>query len=176
MDFNRYFTNQELAQLLAGWAESYAGVMALSGLGKSQEGRPIHLVTIANTWQPRHRQTRHLAGCQSPRDGDRRHDTALRIAELLSKYGEDARITPPGRHDDFLHRAARQSDGADLAMRTAQMDSFRHPALPVRGPADGLYSKDIDGDGHLLRCGSKTPMGLVSTVNPVLMEACSRRA
>ena len=46
MDFNRYFTNQELTQLLTQWADTYPSILALRQLGTSQEGTDIHLLVI----------------------------------------------------------------------------------------------------------------------------------
>lgn len=49
LDFNRYFTNEELQAVLAEWAQAYPALVQLGELGKSHEGKPIPLLTLTNT-------------------------------------------------------------------------------------------------------------------------------
>jgi len=48
MNFNHYFTNDELAGVLSGWVSEYPALAALSTLGQSYEGREIPLLTLTN--------------------------------------------------------------------------------------------------------------------------------
>ena len=46
--FNTYYTYAQLTERLAGLAEQHPGIMGLSVLGKSHEGREIPLVVLTN--------------------------------------------------------------------------------------------------------------------------------
>jgi hypothetical protein len=49
MDFNHYFTNEELKTLLPELVSAHPGLMSLRSIGESYEKRPIWLVTLTNT-------------------------------------------------------------------------------------------------------------------------------
>ena len=175
MNFNRYFTNEELEELLAKWAASYADILDLSELGKSQEGRPIHLITIsakatgADTekpavWMDANIHATEIAGTT----------VALRVAwELLSNYAENDRIKRLVETSTFYIVPRDNPDGAALAMQTPPkwVRSGTRP-YPFEDKLDGLHSEDIDGDGRLLQMRFKDPNGdwKISTQNPAIME------
>ena len=48
MDFNHYFTNQEIETLINEWAETYPDLVTLSNIGKSHENRPVWVLTLTN--------------------------------------------------------------------------------------------------------------------------------
>ena len=48
MDFNHYFTNEELNHLLDEWVATYPDLIQVSSIGNSHEGRPIWLLTLTN--------------------------------------------------------------------------------------------------------------------------------
>ena len=48
MDFNCYFTNDEVDTLLKEWHENHPTISSLSTIGESYEKRPIWLVTLTN--------------------------------------------------------------------------------------------------------------------------------
>jgi len=48
MDFNHYFTNDEIELLLKNWETTYPNLVKITPIGSSHEGRPIWLLTITN--------------------------------------------------------------------------------------------------------------------------------
>jgi murein tripeptide amidase MpaA len=175
MDFNRYFTNDELASLLEEWAAAYPHILALSELGRSQEGQAIHLLTITNTgtgadtdkpavWLDANIHATEIAGTT----------TALRVAwELLSQYGTDEKISRLVNTSAFYIVPRLNPDGAAWAMAEAPkfVRSGTRP-YPYEDKAAGLHAEDIDRDGRILSMRLKDPHGdwKISTVNPKLME------
>ena len=175
MDFCRYFKNEELATILLEWTESYPHLARLSELGRSHEGRPIHLLTLTNRetgsdeekpalWVDANIHATEVAGTT----------VALRIAyTLLSGYGTDAQC---GRLLDnaALYIVPRLNpDGAALALadRPQYVRSGTRP-YPFPEPLAGLHEEDIDGDGRMLQMRVPDPHGdwKVSSLDPRLME------
>ena len=175
MDFNRYFSNEELQMLLTEWAAKYAGIVEVGTLGSSQEGRPIQLLTITSkntgpdtdkpaVWLDANIHATEIAGTT----------VALRVAwELVSKYGEDARITRLVDTSTFYIVPRDNPDGAELAMQTPPkwVRSGTRP-YPFEDKMDGLHAEDVNGDGLLLQMRFKDPNGdwKISTQNPAIME------
>lgn len=175
MDFNRYFTNDELAAQLHKWAETYANILTLGILGQSHEGKDIPLLTITNKttgpdtekpaiWLDANVHATEIAGTT----------TALRVAwELLSKYGNDARITRLVDSSAFYIVPRLNPDGAAWAMADIPryIRSGTRP-YPYEDKAEGLHPQDVDGDGRILSMRIPDPNGewKISTLNPRLME------
>ena len=95
MDFNRYFSNDEVASVLNGWAKDFPHLANVTDLGTSHEGRAIPLLTLTNRntgadedkpaiWIDANIHATEVAGTT----------VALHIAHtLLSGHGSDARCT-----------------------------------------------------------------------------------
>lgn len=175
MDFNRYFTNDELETLLNEWSETYSEILDLGELGRSQENRPIHLLTLTTkstgidldkpaVWVDANIHATEIAGTT----------TALRVAwELLSKYGQDDRITRLVDTTTFYIVPRDNPDGAALAM--AQPPKYVRSGTrpyPFEDKMEGIHSQDIDGDNRILQMRVKDPNGdwKISTQNPAIME------
>lgn len=175
MDFNRYFSNEELNTLLSEWAGSYAEIASLSEIGKSQEGRAIHILTITGkatgpdtskpaVWLDANIHATEIAGTT----------VALRVAwELLSNYADDPRIMRLVDTSTFYIIPRDNPDGAELAMQTPPkwVRSGTRP-YPFEDKMDGLHPEDVNGDGLLLQMRIKDPNGdwKISTQNPAIME------
>ena len=94
MDFNHYFTNQELDELIRRWSNDYANLLDLRSIGQSYEERPIWLLTLTNkatggdlekpaAWIDANIHATEIAGTT----------TALNVAyTLLDGYGSDERL------------------------------------------------------------------------------------
>ena len=175
MDFNRYFTNEELAALLNEWAATYANILALGVLGQSHEGKDISILTITNkttgpdtekpaVWLDANIHATEIAGTT----------TALRIAwELLSKYGSDEKITRLVDTSTFYIVPRLNPDGAAWAM--ADIPKYVRSGVrpyPYEEKMEGLHAEDIDKDGRILSMRFPDPHGewKISTQNPRLME------
>ena len=175
MDFNRYFTNDELETLLNDWAGTYENILELGELGRSHENRPIHLLTVTAKstgidldkpaiWLDANIHATEIAGTT----------TALRVAwELLSKYGEDDRITRLVDTTTFYIVPRDNPDGAALATATPPkyIRSGTRP-YPFEDKMEGMHPQDIDGDNRILQMRVKDPNGdwKISTQNPAIME------
>lgn len=175
MDFNHYYTNEELNDVLAGWVELHPTLAALSELGRSQEGRPIWLLTITNqetgahsskpaVWIDANIHATEVAGTT----------TALRIAHsLLDGYGVDEQATRLLDHMVYYLVPRLNPDGAALALsdKPEYIRSGTRP-YPFTERQEGLYSQDLDGDGRILQMRLPDPNGdwKVSTLDPRLME------
>ena len=175
MDFNRYFTNDELAAQLNEWATTYPNLLTLGVLGQSYEGKDIPLLTLTNkttgadtdkpaVWLDANIHATEIAGTT----------TTLRIVwELLSKYGSDEKVTRLVDTSTFYVVPRLNPDGAGWAM--ADQPKFVRSGVrpyPYEEKMDGLHSQDIDGDGRILSMRIPDPNGewKISTQNPRLME------
>ena len=175
MDFNRYFTNDELAAQLNEWATTYPNILALGVLGQSYEGKDIHLLTITNkatgadtdkpaVWLDANIHATEIAGTT----------TTLRIVwELLSKYGNDEKVTRLVDTSTYYIVPRLNPDGAAWAM--ADIPKYVRSGVrpyPYEEKMDGLHAEDIDGDGRILSMRIPDPHGewKISTVNPRIME------
>src|SRR4030042_2517983 len=95
MDFNHYFTNQELKNRLSEWATTYPHLVSLSNNGESYQKQPIWLLTLTNkntgpdnekpaVWIDANIHATEISGTT----------TALHIAfSLLDGYDKDDHIT-----------------------------------------------------------------------------------
>jgi len=175
MDFNHYFTNEELEELLPAWVEQYPALVRLERIGESYEKRPIWLLTLTNQetgpdsdkpalWIDANLHATEIAGTT----------TALLIAHtLLSKYGQDPQATRL-LDECALYVAPRLNpDGAAwaLAERPRYVRSGVRP-YPFSDKDEGLHEEDIDGDGRILLMRIPDPNGdwKVSSLDPRLME------
>jgi len=175
MDFDRYFTNEELDRTLEEWARDYPGLVRLETIGRSYEDRPIRLMVLTNTdtgpdgdkpalWIDANLHATELAGTT----------TALRIAhELLSGHGKDDRVTRLLDTCAFYILPRVNPDGAALAMA----DTPRYVRSSVRvwpweEKDEGLHEEDVDGDGRLLQMRIPDPNGdwKISSLDPRLLE------
>ena len=162
MNFNHYFTNDELSEILVGWAEAYPQLAALSVLGKSHEGREIPLLTLTNTatgpdtdkpalWIDANIHATEVAGTT----------TALHIAHtLLTGYGTDTRATRLLDNCAVYLAPRLNPDGAALAL--ADVPKFVRSGTrpyPFEEKADGIHAEDMDGDGRILQMRIPDPNG-----------------
>ena len=175
MDFNHYFTNEELETLLPELVSTHPGLTSLRSIGESYEKRPIWLLTLTNTsngsdtekpavWVDANIHATEIAGTT----------TALRIIySLLEGYGKDERITRLLDHSAFYIVPRVNPDGAALAM-APQPRYIRSGvrAYPWPEKEEGLHTQDVDGDGRILQIRIQDPNGdwKISSLDPRLME------
>jgi murein tripeptide amidase MpaA len=175
MNFNHYFTNQELDAVLREWAAQYPNLMTLSELGQSHEGRPIPLLTLTNQatgadtekaaiWLDANIHATEIAGTT----------TVLAIVHaLLDGYERDPRCQRLLDTVTFYVAPRLNPDGAALAMAAnpRYVRSGTRP-YPEEERSPGLYAEDIDGDGRILQMRVEDPNGewKVSALDPRLMQ------
>ncbi len=175
MDFDHYFSNQELAQLLTDWAAKYPSLAQIGTIGTSHEGRPIQLLTLTNQatgtdmekpaiWIDANLHATEITGTT----------TALYIAfHLLDGYGTDEQITRQLDQSVYYIVPRANPDGAEWAMAAnpRYVRSGVRP-YPWEEKDDGLFTQDINGDGRILQMRLQDPNGdwKISSLDPRLME------
>jgi len=175
MDFNRYFTNDELSQMLDGWAANYPELIQISTIGQSFEGRPIYLITITNRntgpdnekpaiWIDSNIHATEITGTTA----------ALFIAaRLLDGYGTDPQVTRQLDQSVYYIMPRVNPDGAAWAMapNPKYVRSGVRP-YPWVEKDEGLFPQDINGDGKILQMRLQDPNGdwKVSSLDVRLME------
>ncbi len=175
MDFNHYFTNQEITQLMDEWVAAYPNLLQVSSIGRSYEGRLILLMALTNQntgsdatkpaiWIDANLHATEITGTT----------TALFIAyHLLTGYGADEQITRQLDQSVFYILPRANPDGAEWAMapNPKYVRSGVRP-YPWLEKGDGLFTQDINGDGKILQMRLLDPNGdwKVSSLDPRLME------
>jgi murein tripeptide amidase MpaA len=175
MQFDRYFTNQEIETTLKTWADSFPKLTRLMSIGKSFEGSPIWMLTITNLetgadiekpalWIDGNIHATEIAAAT----------TSLYIANsLLSGYGEDSRITRLLDTSTFYIIPRVNPDGAALAMAPTPcyLRSGVRP-YPWEEKDEGLHPQDINGDRRILQMRIQDPTGdwKISSLDERLME------
>lgn len=175
MDFDRFFTNEELINLLNDWVESYPDLTNVTEIGQSFEGKPIWLLTLTNhstgvdtdkpaIWIDANIHATEITGTTA----------ALYIAfQLLSGYGNNDQITRQLNHSVYYIVPRVNPDGAEWAMSATPryVRSGVRP-FPWEQKDEGLFSRDINGDGKILQMRVQDTNGdwKISSLDPRLME------
>jgi murein tripeptide amidase MpaA len=175
LNFNHYFTNDEITHLLEEWVAAFPNIAKYISIGSSHEGRPIWLLMLTNqatgsdlekpaVWIDANIHATELTGST----------TALYIAyHLLNGYGKDEQITRQLDSSVFYIVPRVNPDGAELAM--APNPRFIRSGVrpyPWEDKDEGLLSQDINGDGKILQMRIQDPNGdwKISSLDPRLME------
>jgi len=175
MNFNHYFTNDEITHLLEDWVEKYPGLIQVSSIGNSHEERPIWLLTLTNQstgidiekpaiWIDANIHATEITGTTS----------ALYIAHhLLTGYGTDEQATRQLDQSVYYIVPRINPDGAEWAM--APIPRYVRSGVrpyPWEEKDEGLFTQDINGDGKILQMRFQDPNGdwKISSLDPRLME------
>ena len=175
MNFNQYFTNEQIQSMLKGWVDGFPNLCELTQIGTSHENRPIWLLTLTNRttgsalekpalWIDANIHATELAGST----------TALYIAEhLLSAYAIDESVAHL-LDTSVIYLVPRVNpDGADWALadnpRFVRSGVRRYPWDELD---EGLLVQDINQDGKILQMRVVDPNGdwKISSLDPRLME------
>lgn len=175
MDFNHYFSNDELSSLLDEWAKQFPDLIHVSSIGRSHEDRPIWLMTLTNqatgsdmekpaVWIDANIHAMEITGTTS----------ALYVAyHLLNGYGSDKQVTRQLDQSVYYIVPRINPDGAAWAMAPdpRYVRSGVRP-YPWEEKDEGLFWQDINGDGKILQMRVQDPNGdwKISTLEPRLME------
>ena len=175
MDFNHYFTNQEITDLIAEWTNNYPHLFQVSSIGSSHEGRPIHLFTLTNRqtgadtdkpaiWIDANIHATEITGTTS----------ALYITDhLLRGYGIDEQVTRQLDQSVYYIVPRVNPDGADWAMApNPRYVRSGVRSYPWEEKDEGLFSQDINGDGKILQMRLLDPNGdwKISSLDPRMLE------
>ncbi|MBE0696435.1 MAG: carboxypeptidase [Anaerolineaceae bacterium] len=162
MNFNHYYTNEELESVLKNWAASYPNLISLSQIGTSYEKRPIWLVTLTNqqigsdrnkpaVWLDANIHATELAGTTT---------VLYFLQHVLENYGTDNRVTRQIDTVTFYVVPRINPDGAAAAMDSnpRYLRSGVRP-YPWEEMDEGLHVQDIDGDSQILQMRIPDPNG-----------------
>jgi len=174
MNFNQYFTNEQIQSMLETWTTAFPRLTNLSQIGLSHEKRPIWLISLTNQltgndlekpalWIDANIHATELAGST----------TALFIVEqLLTAYGTDEQVTHL-LNTSVIYLVPRVNpDGAAWAIaddpRFVRSGVRRYPWEELD---EGLHVRDINQDGKILQMRLLDPNGdwKISSLDPRLM-------
>jgi murein tripeptide amidase MpaA len=175
MNFNRYFTNEEIEKILKDWSHSHPDLATLNSIGESYQKLPIWLLTLTNTkkgadiekpavWLDANIHATEISGTT----------TLLRIADkLIDGYGKDDQATRLLDNSVYYIVPRVNPDGAALAL--ADYPQYvRSGVRPYPWPEkeEGLHEEDIDKDGRILQMRIPDPNGdwKISSLDPRLLE------
>jgi murein tripeptide amidase MpaA len=174
LDFDHYFTNQEIETTLKNWAQAHPDFIQLETIGESYEKRPLWLLTITNRAVPADDKSALWIDANIHATEITGTSAALFAANrLVEGYGIDPGITRLVDEVTFYIVPRVNPDGAALAM--APNPRFVRSGVrryPWEEKDDGLHVQDVDGDGRILQMRIPDPNGdwKVSTQEPRLME------
>lgn len=176
MDFNHYFTNDELASTLQEWTQTYSQLAALSTLGSSHEKRPIWLLILTNQesgsdtekpaiWLDGNLHATELTGTTA----------VLHFAHhLLQGYAQGDPQAKRLLDTCTFYLAPRLNPDGSAAAMSPNPRYLRSSVrlYPYEEVSDGLHQEDIDGDGRILQMRIPDPNGSwkISALDPRLME------
>jgi hypothetical protein len=154
LKFNKYHSLDVIYYWLRKWEKEYPGIVELSEIGKSYEGRPILQMTLTNK--------------KTGKDTDKpaaffeggRHSGEITSSEcvmwmaqyLLMNYGNDPDLTHLIDTRAIYLKPVNNPDGHNLYLNTSQ--SNRSTVRPEDNDNDGLFDEDapddLDNDGMIL--------------------------
>lgn len=172
--FNTYYTYAQLTERLAWLAEQHPGIMQVTTLGQSFEGRDIPLVVLTNRetgpdtekpafWLDANIHATELTASMA---------ALYFIKRAVEGYGADPKLTRVLDEAAIYVVPRLNPDGAEWAL-AAQPKFIRSGTrpYPFEEKRDGLHPEDIDGDGRILQMRIPDPTGdwKVSERDPRLM-------
>ncbi|HSQ27183.1 MAG TPA: M14 family metallopeptidase [Anaerolineales bacterium] len=175
MNLDRYFTNQEISDVIEVWQEKFPKLLEVRTIGDSFEKRPIWLLVITNkdsgsdtdkpaVWIDANIHATEISGTT----------VALQVAAtLLEDYDQKPEIQALLDSSVYYIVPRFNPDGAELAMADRPRyirSGVRTYPWPERD--EGLHEQDIDGDGRILQMRLPDPNGdwKISSLDPRMME------
>ena len=171
--FDRFLNEEELTEALEELVDTYPELLSMESIGRSHEGRPIWLITLAAGERVDERPAIWVDG--------NLHSTELIgsvaclyfIHKLVTRYEEDEELTHCLDTRTFYICPRVNPDGAELALAEAPrfLRSSTRPFPPEQPLPAGLEVKDINGDGKILTMRVPDPLGpwKISAQDPRLM-------
>ena len=168
--FDNYYTLDQVFEALKVLNEAYPDLTTLDIAGKSEEGRPIYVMTLNN---PKTGKALDKPGIWV--DGNI-HGNEIQGGEiclytmdyLLGNYGKNKEITELVDKKCFYFCPVVNPDGRYHFFADANdPNSNRGLRIPVDDDRDGLYDEDfpddLDGDGNITRMRKRDPFGQYKT-------------
>ena len=160
-DFDRYYTNDELTEILAAYAAEYPDLCTLASIGKSYEGREIWAVTLTNSKTGSHETKPAMYIDANIHAGEITGSAVClyTIHRLLTEFGQTELITHLMDTRTFYILPRIAVDGAAVYMTSEHTPRSTVHAYRYRADAPGLHETDMDGDGKLVYMRVKDPNG-----------------
>ena len=175
MNFDHYFTNEEIEEKLHEWSKDYPKLAKVVTIGETYEKRPLRVLVLTNqdtgpdtskpaVWMDGNIHAAEITGAV----------VALRVAyALLDGDGKKEQITRLMDRGVYYILPRLNPDGAALAMADiprfvrSGVRSYPYPEID-----DGLHEEDIDRNGHILQMRIRDQNGdwKISTLDPRMME------
>ena len=155
LSFQHFFTYQEVTDFVMSLAESRPDLCQLGSLGKSREGREIHLLTITDfsTGDPKDKPAYLIQGNIHAVELAGTHAALYTARQLLA----DENIRDLLKEIVFYIVPRINPDGAEYAVITS--GPIRSRTDRSIKEANTLYPKDMNGDGLILSMRQEHPDG-----------------
>jgi len=155
LPFRKFLDFDELTGFVTALAASRPDLVKLSSLGKSREGRPIHLLTITDfrTGPPEDKPAYLIHGNIHAAELSGTHAALYTARQLAADHGKS----------DLLKRVVfyvvprLNPDGAEFVVRTS--GTVRSRTDRSEREPNTLYQQDVDGDGLILTMRQQHPDG-----------------
>ena len=170
---DRYYRFDDLTAMVHRWAEQHPTLCAVESVGKTWEGRDIWAVTITNTETGPDAEKPAVLVDANIHAGEVTGSSSVLwlIDHVLQQYGEDADITRMLDTSALYAIPRINGDGAEAYLTTPDMMRSSMRPYPDAEQQDGLYQKDMDGDGWITTMRIRDDHGpwKVSGADPRLM-------
>ena len=175
LDFDRYYRYDELTAVLKAFADEHPDLVKLETLGRSFEGRDVHVVTVTNsqTGPAEDKPALWIDGNIHASEVSPSTACLYLIDMLVKNYGTREDVTRALDTRAFYIVPRVNPDGAELALADVPkiIRSSTRPYPYDEPPIDGLHQEDVDGDGRLLSMRVRDDNGpwKVSEIEPRLL-------
>ncbi|MEN3340756.1 MAG: hypothetical protein V7644_160 [Actinomycetota bacterium] len=151
--FDRFLGYEELTGLLHEWRDEHPGLVEVSSIGSSWEGREIWLVTVTNASSgPAAEKPAFLVEANIHSIEWTGSAGALHLLRrLVDGYGADERVTRLLDGRAFYVVPRLNPDGAEHALLQGRPIRSSVRPWPLEEQPDGLRVRDVDGDRRVLQ-------------------------
>jgi hypothetical protein len=168
--FDHYYTLDQVYDALRALNKAYPQLTTLEVAGKSEEGRPLYVVTVNNpkTGPPLDKPGIYVDGNIHGNEVQGGEISLYLLDYLLGNYGKNAEITRLLDRACFYVVPVVNVDGRYHFFADANTSSDnRGLRIPTDDDHDGLVdedpSDDLDGDGNICRMRKRDPFGRLKT-------------
>jgi murein tripeptide amidase MpaA len=160
-DYGHYYKYDELIEFLDRLVDCYPSLIELQPIGKSYEGRLLCVATLTNqdTGTALEKPAYWIDGNTHAAEVTGSAVCLYTIAYLLSHYGNDAAVTRLLDSYTLYVMPRIAVDGAEWYLTTPYSLRSSTRRYPQSNHQDGLYPKDINGDGLILQMRIRNAAG-----------------
>ena len=173
--FDTYYRYDDLTRLLHAYAAEYPGLVQITSIGKSYEGRDIWLATVTNfaTGPAAEKPALWVDGNIHASEVSPSSACLYFIQQLTAGHGQEPAITNVLDTRAYYICPRINPDGAEWALADVPkiIRSSTRPYPYDEEPVEGLRQEDVDGDGRMLLMRVADPNGgwKISPDEPRLM-------